>query len=89
MFQTNCACLLINIWSLFLLLSAQEPCANTGDIRLVGGSTRFEGRIEVCLNDVWGTVCDDGLALATLQQINSFHTVVCRQLGLAADENGE
>ena len=71
------------------MLSAQEPCTNNGDIRLVGGSTRFEGRIEVCLNSVWGTVCDDGLRFATQEQINSFHTVVCRQLGLVTDDSGE
>ena len=33
-------------------------CAN-GEIRLVGGSNDREGRVEICLNEVWGTVCDD------------------------------
>ena len=70
------------------MLSAQEPCTNNGDIRLVGGSTRFEGRIEVCLNNLWGTVCDDNLSRQISQRVN-FRTVVCRQLGLLSDENGE
>ena len=48
-------------------------CGN-GEIRLVGGTTELEGRVEICYNSTWGTVCDD---LWGTQDAN----VACGQLG--------
>ena len=44
-----------------------------GDIRLVNGATPNEGRVEICFNNQWGTICDDSWGVAEAQ-------VVCRQL---------
>ena len=45
-----------------------------GEVRLVGGESPYEGRVEVCLSQRWGTVTDDGWSLVDTH-------VVCRQLG--------
>jgi len=44
-------------------------------VRLWGGLTLREGRLEVYHNGVWGTVCDDGFTDAAAR-------VVCYSFGL-------
>ncbi|XP_078333514.1 uncharacterized protein LOC111100876 isoform X4 [Crassostrea virginica] len=48
---------------------------NNNTIRLVGGDSEYEGRLEVYHNGIWGTVCDD-------QYTPNIADVVCRSLGL-------
>ena len=48
-------------------------CRN-GDIRLRGNSSQYEGRVEVCIDEEWGSVCGE-----RWDQWDA--AVVCRQLG--------
>ena len=64
----------------FLTFSPPDPSfrCNATEIRLGGGATSNEGRVEICLDNHWGTLCDNGWDEADAQ-------VVCRQLGFRSD----
>ena len=57
------------------LFIPSAPCAN-GDLRLSGGNVINEGRIEICINNVWGTICDDYWS-------DTDANVACRKLGFS------
>ena len=64
----------------FHMLATFNDHANCtdGEMRLFGGSSPLEGRVEICANRAWGTVC--GQFTWRFSEAN----VVCRQLGHSA-----
>ena len=59
--------------NLTIMCAVSTDCSH-GEVRLVNGSVPSEGRVEICVNSVWGTVCNDNWGPNDV-------TVVCRQLG--------
>ena len=45
-----------------------------GDVRLQDGRHKYEGRVEVCSENVWSAVCHNSWGIADA-------AVVCRELG--------
>ena len=58
-------------------MSSAEGSYREGDIRLVGGPTNWEGRVEIFLNGRWGTIRDSQWTVSDAR-------VICRQLQHAA-----
>lgn len=60
-------------WVLFAAVFCED-----GDLRLIATngslSTTGEGRVEICIGEVWGTICDDMWSRVDAQ-------VACRVLG--------
>ncbi len=63
-------------------VSTKKANCSDGEIRLVNGSNVLEGRVEVCINQAWGTVCD-----STFNQ--DIATIVCQQLGYKFNGNSD
>ena len=55
------------------MIELSLECTND-DIRLVDGSTNREGRVEVCVDGYWGTVCGEGWG-------ETEASLVCSKLG--------
>ena len=53
--------------------STEISNCSDGDIGLVNGTNKLEGRLEICVNNVWGTVCSQGFTADDAE-------VVCNQL---------
>ena len=59
-----------------LFTPPESYCSSEGEIRLRGG-TEKEGRVEMCLNNTWGTLCSNSWS-------DTEAAVACQQLGHAS-----
>lgn len=54
--------------------SKRKPAISEGRVRLVGGSSRYEGNVEIYHFGRWGTICDD-------EWDEKEASVICHSLG--------
>ena len=64
--------------SMLLLHCGLLADCDDGDVRLVNGTIPSEGRVELCFEGRWTSVCDKGWTIADAE-------VVCAQLGYGTD----
>ena len=65
------------VYSTLMSMFVIEPTGcGEGAVRLDGGDIEQEGRVEVCVNGVWGSICDYGWDKTDAH-------VICKQLGYA------
>ena len=69
--------MVVFILVLFFAFCFFSGCAN-GDVLLVNGSVPSEGRVEICHDNIYGTVCDDRWDKLDAQ-------VICAQAGFASN----
>lgn len=65
-----------------LFTSSEYPLYSDTTVRLVGGLTKYQGRLEVYYNGSWGTVSYYQSNHFDLSELNNISTVACRSLGL-------
>ena len=57
----------------YALFKGTSTCRH-GELRLTSGKSDSEGRVEICYNGIWGSVCANGW-----DQVDA--NLVCAQLG--------
>ena len=70
-----CLPIIISIGMHFII---GETCREEGQVRLAGGSIPNEGRVEICIQGVWGSICRNSWDDAE-------SAIVCEQLGFQSE----
>lgn len=60
--------------------ATENASCSDGDIRLSNGTNVLEGRVEICINSAWGTVCD-----TTFSEDEA--SIICSQTGYRYNGN--
>ena len=55
--------------------ATERSNCSDGELRLVGATTTNQGRLEVCVNEAWGSVCDSQGVFTTDEA-----KVACKQM---------
>ena len=76
-FITNTVSCLTTLFCTDPITTHEDNC-DDGDVRLVNGSNELEGRVEVCFNNAWGTVCHSDFGDGEAQVICNY---VSRKMG--------
>lgn len=66
---------MLNMNTFPLSLTEMAECTTEGEVRLIGSSSRSEGRVEICQWGLWTTVCADD------SWTDDVAKTICTQLG--------
>lgn len=75
----HCIVLWPSLLRTYIDLSTSNISCLDGAVRLRNGNNDLEGRLEICINNAWGTVCEDEFTSDEAR-------IVCSNLGF---DNGK
>ena len=71
---------LFNNGHYFTILPVSDNCTTNYDVRLVGGKSSNEGRLEICYDGKWNSFCYNYIS----SNIYRLASTTCQQLGFTS-----